>query len=91
VQQILQMPQVFVHRDYHSRNLMITRQRSPGIIDFQDALRGPAPYDVVSLLKDCHAAVAAPPHRGLGWRIFASRCASAWAPVQTCVRPTMWW
>jgi hypothetical protein len=54
VQQILAMPQVFVHRDYHSRNLMITPTRSPGIIDFQDALRGPAPYDVVSLLKDCY-------------------------------------
>jgi N-acetylmuramate 1-kinase len=47
-------PQVFVHRDYHSRNLMITRERSPGIIDFQDALRGPVGYDLVSLLKDCY-------------------------------------
>ena len=47
-------PQVFVHRDYHSRNLMITAERSPGVIDFQDALSGPLGYDLVSLLKDCY-------------------------------------
>ena len=41
VAEALAQPQVFVHRDYHSRNLMITRERNPGIIDFQDALRGP--------------------------------------------------
>ena len=52
----LGQPQVFVHRDYHSRNLMITPERSPGVIDFQDALRGPAAYDLVSLLKDCYVA-----------------------------------
>ena len=45
---------VFVHRDYHSRNLMITAERSPGVIDFQDALAGPIGYDLVSLLKDCY-------------------------------------
>src|SRR5690606_13002706 len=47
----LAQPQVFVHRDYHSRNLMIVPQRSPGVIDFQDALRGPVGYDPVSILK----------------------------------------
>jgi len=50
----LAQPQVLVHRDYHSRNLMITRERSPGIIDYQDALHGPISYDPVSLLKDCY-------------------------------------
>jgi N-acetylmuramate 1-kinase len=50
----LAQPQVFVHRDYHSRNLMITPQRSPGVIDFQDALRGPVGYDPASILKDCY-------------------------------------
>src|SRR5690606_10011962 len=50
----LPQPQVFVHRDYHSRNLMIVPQRSPGVIDFQDALRGPVGYDPVSILKDCY-------------------------------------
>ena len=42
-------PQVFVHRDYHSRNLLITEHNNPGIIDFQDAVIGPVTYDLVSL------------------------------------------
>ncbi|HEY4772604.1 MAG TPA: phosphotransferase [Steroidobacteraceae bacterium] len=50
----LAQPTVFVHRDYHSRNLMVVGERNPGIIDFQDALRGPVGYDLVSLLKDCY-------------------------------------
>ncbi|MCG8413467.1 MAG: phosphotransferase, partial [Pseudomonadales bacterium] len=46
---------VVVHRDYHSRNLMLLPQEnSPGIIDFQDAVRGPYTYDLVSLLRDCY-------------------------------------
>ncbi len=47
-------PQVLVHRDYHSRNLMYRPGKSPGVIDFQDAVRGPFTYDLVSLLKDCY-------------------------------------
>lgn len=47
-------PVAFVHRDYHSRNLMITSENSPGIIDYQDAVLGPATYDLVSLLRDCY-------------------------------------
>ena len=54
VAEALAQPKVFVHRDYHSRNLMITRERNPGVIDFQDALAGPVGYDLVSLLKDCY-------------------------------------
>ncbi len=50
----LAQPVVLVHKDYHSRNLMITASRSPGVIDFQDALAGPVGYDLVSLLKDCY-------------------------------------
>jgi hypothetical protein len=50
----LEQPVVLVHRDYHSRNLMITPTRSPGVIDFQDAVAGPIGYDLVSLLKDCY-------------------------------------
>jgi aminoglycoside/choline kinase family phosphotransferase len=50
----LAQPTVFVHRDYHSRNLMVTASRNPGIVDFQDAVRGPVGYDLVSLLKDCY-------------------------------------
>ena len=52
----LNQPQVFVHRDYHSRNLMITRKDNPGVIDFQDAVIGGITYDLVSLLKDCYIA-----------------------------------
>jgi aminoglycoside/choline kinase family phosphotransferase len=54
IAEALAQPQVFVHRDYHSRNLMVTRERNPGVIDFQDAVRGPIGYDLVSLLKDCY-------------------------------------
>lgn len=50
----LQQPAVFVHRDYHSRNLMVVEQDNPGILDFQDAVEGPLTYDLVSLLKDCY-------------------------------------
>jgi N-acetylmuramate 1-kinase len=44
----------FVHRDYHSRNLMLVADNNPGIIDFQDAVVGPLTYDLVSLLKDAY-------------------------------------
>ena len=52
-------PQVFVHRDYHSRNLMLLEPSAglganPGIIDFQDAVYGPISYDLVSLFKDAY-------------------------------------
>jgi len=50
----LQQPQVVVHRDYHSRNLMLLEDGSLGVIDFQDAVIGPVTYDLVSLLKDCY-------------------------------------
>lgn len=51
----LAQPRVPVHRDYHSRNLLITDQpNDPGIIDFQDAVMGPVTYDLVSLVKDCY-------------------------------------
>ena len=51
----LQQPRVFVHRDYHSRNLMVCDgAANPGVLDFQDALQGPITYDLVSLLKDAY-------------------------------------
>ncbi len=50
----LEQPQVWVHRDYHSRNLMITAENSPGVIDFQDMVVGPISYDLASLFKDCY-------------------------------------
>jgi N-acetylmuramate 1-kinase len=61
----LEQPTTFVHRDYHSRNLLVTADANPGILDFQDALRGAVTYDPVSLLKDCY--VDWPRARVLGW------------------------
>lgn len=52
---ILAQPRVHVHRDYHSRNLMVLEgQANPGILDFQDAVHGPITYDLVSLLRDAY-------------------------------------
>jgi len=51
----LAQPRVFVHRDYHSRNLMVC-DPCPGILDFQDAVYGPITYDLVSLLRDAYIA-----------------------------------
>ncbi len=51
----LAQPEVTVHRDYHSRNLLVLADSTrPGVIDFQDAVTGPITYDVVSLLRDCY-------------------------------------
>jgi len=54
IESAIEQPQVFVHRDYHSRNLMVVTGDNPGVIDFQDAVSGPVTYDLVSLLKDCY-------------------------------------
>lgn len=61
----LEQPQVCVHRDYHSRNLMLTEQNHPGVLDFQDAVLGPITYDVVSLVRDCY--IAWPESRVQNW------------------------
>ncbi len=50
----LEQPKVCVHRDYHSRNLLVDGDKTPGVIDFQDAVIGPITYDLVSLLRDCY-------------------------------------
>ncbi len=50
----LAQPRVLVHRDYHSRNLLVCEKNNPGIIDYQDAVYGPITYDLVSLLRDCY-------------------------------------
>lgn len=66
----LSQPRVFVHRDYHSRNLMVGGGKlgaNPGILDFQDAVYGPVTYDLVSLLRDCY--VAWPIERVHGWLV----------------------
>jgi len=59
-------PSVYVHRDYHSRNLMVT-EPNPGIVDFQDAVFGPITYDLVSLFKDAY--VSWEEERTLDWLI----------------------
>ena len=63
----LEQPQVFVHRDYHSRNLMVCPGDNPGILDFQDAMRGGSTYDLVSLLRDSY--IAWPQERVAGWAL----------------------
>jgi aminoglycoside/choline kinase family phosphotransferase len=71
-----EQPQVFVHRDYHSRNLMVCPGANPGIIDFQDAVRGGCTYDLVSLLRDSY--VAWPQERVAGWALqFRRKAADA--------------
>ncbi len=52
---VLEQPQgLFVHRDFHSRNIMLTDDGTIGVIDYQDAMCGAVTYDLVSLLKDCY-------------------------------------
>ena len=63
----LEQPRVFVHRDYHSRNLMHLDEGGPGVLDFQDAVQGPVTYDLVSLLRDCY--VAWPEERVRQWAL----------------------
>jgi aminoglycoside/choline kinase family phosphotransferase len=59
-------PQCFMHRDFHSRNLLVVDDNSPGVIDFQGAMRGPLTYDLASLLRDCY--IAWPAARVTAWR-----------------------
>lgn len=76
IESALEQPQVAVHRDYHSRNLMVLPEGELGVIDFQDAVIGPISYDIVSLLRDCY--ISWPEQRVLGWleryhqRLFAA-------------------
>jgi N-acetylmuramate 1-kinase len=65
VNSALEQPTAFMHRDYHSRNLMIVPGQNPGIIDFQGAMLGPVTYDLASLLRDCY--IAWPAERVYGW------------------------
>ena len=61
----LAQPRCFVHRDFHSRNLLVVGDNNPGIIDFQGALLGPLTYDLASLLRDCY--IDWDPARVEGW------------------------
>jgi N-acetylmuramate 1-kinase len=75
-----EQPQVFVHRDFHSRNLMVTAACNPGVLDFQDAVRGAMTYDLVSLFKDCY--IVWPRERVLEWvRGYRRRALDAGLPA----------
>ena len=63
----LAQAKVYVHRDYHSRNLMVTAVNNPGVIDFQDAVYGPITYDASSLWRDAY--IAWPEERVIDWVI----------------------
>lgn len=77
----LAQKRVYVHRDYHSRNLMVT-ERNPGILDFQDAVYGPITYDLVSLFKDAY--IAWPEERVLDWTIrYWEKARAAGLPVDS--------
>lgn len=85
----LEQPQVFVHRDYHSRNLMVLDRASPGILDFQDAVRGAVTYDLVSLYKDCY--VTWPRARVLGWvEDYRGRAIAAGLPLPDAATFLRW-
>ncbi|AEJ00809.1 aminoglycoside phosphotransferase [Nitrosomonas sp. Is79A3] len=81
IQNNLAQPRVLVHRDYHSRNLMVTSP-NPGIIDFQDAVVGPITYDLVSLFKDAY--IRWDEERILDWMIrYWEKARKAGLPVST--------
>ncbi len=67
IQNNLAQAKVYVHRDYHSRNLMVTQKNNPGVIDFQDAVYGPITYDAASLWRDAY--IAWPEERVIDWVI----------------------
>jgi aminoglycoside/choline kinase family phosphotransferase len=75
----LAQPRTYVHRDYHSRNLMLAAP-NPGVLDFQDALYGPITYDLVSLLRDAY--VAWDEERQIDWAVrYWERAKKAALPV----------
>ncbi|WP_111655792.1 aminoglycoside phosphotransferase family protein [Isoalcanivorax indicus] len=79
VEAALAQRQVFVHRDYMPRNLMVSTP-NPGVLDFQDAVRGPVSYDPVCLFRD--AFISWPESRVLGWLAdYHGRALSAGLPV----------
>jgi aminoglycoside/choline kinase family phosphotransferase len=75
----LAQPRAFVHRDYHSRNLMVS-EPNPGVLDFQDAVYGPVTYDLVSLLRDAY--VEWDEERQIDWAVrYWERARAAGVPV----------
>lgn len=83
IEHCVNQPQVWVHRDYHSRNLMITEQNSPGVIDFQDLVIGPVAYDLASIFKDCY--IEWPRQRQLSWLKQYHQLANASYPFEQLI------
>lgn len=89
VDSALSQPQVFVHRDYMPRNLMVS-EPMPGIIDFQDAVRGPVSYDLVSLFRDAFASW--PEDDIAAWRDeYAHKAAAAGVSLPADLQRAMDW
>lgn len=77
-------PAVYVHRDYHSRNLMLEggQRGAPGVIDFQDAVYGPISYDLVSLFKDAY--IEWPEEQAIDWLVrYWEKARKAGLPVRS--------
>jgi aminoglycoside/choline kinase family phosphotransferase len=90
IREALAQPTVFVHKDYHSRNLMRVEDRNPGVLDFQDAMRGPIGYDLVSLLKDCY--ISWPRERVERWVFqYRERLQALGGPVGSDAREFLRW
>lgn len=92
IESALSQPRVFVHRDYHSRNLMSTVGEpqygpNPGVLDFQDAVFGPITYDLVSLLRDCY--IAWPTERVTQWAL-QFRQQALTLGLMNSVEPAQW-
>jgi aminoglycoside/choline kinase family phosphotransferase len=72
-------PQVFMHRDYQSANLLVLPEKQVGILDFQDAFIGPVTYDLVSLLRDCY--ISWPEDQVRDWVLHYHQKINSVAPV----------
>lgn len=82
VNSALAQPQCCVHRDYHSRNLMVLPDNRVGILDFQDAVWGPITYDAISLLRDCY--IAWPKEQVKQWALYFYQQCRAAGQLENC-------
>ncbi len=72
-EEVAQQPYVFIHRDYHSKNLLKRSDDSIGIIDYQDAMAGPLTYDIASLVRDCY--IDWPEEKVIEWSLYYKQLA----------------
>ena len=76
----LEQPQIAMHRDYHSRNIMITGDDGLALVDFQDTVKGPLTYDLASLLLDCYYELPLPELDGYIERAYGMYCSCGIIP-----------